>query len=225
MKLDKAKIYIFFILITLFLFSCQTEENVVLNDDTENLISDSQLVAKMLQLTQNPVWADNIIDSTDCFSVKLPVNVIVNGQELQVANETDFDLIENVFNESQQDIDMIQVELPVTIVYADYTQSQILTQEEWDLASECVNTASTGLKCLHFVYPLSVNIYDTVYQVADVQVMDDDMEFYGFLNNLNENILSAIAYPVILVKPDGEEVSCNNNNELLSTLSMFYECD
>ena len=225
MKLDKAKIYIFFILITLFLFSCQSEESVVLQDDTENLISGSQLVDKMLQLTQNPVWADNIIDSTDCFSVKLPVNVIVNGQELQIADKNDFILVENILNESQQDVDMVQVELPATVVYADYTQSQVFTQEDWDLASECVNTASTDLKCLHFVYPLSVNIYDTVYQVADVQVMDDDMEFYGFLNNLNENVLSAIAYPVVVVKPDGEEVSCNNNNDLLNVLSMFYECD
>ncbi|QEE49517.1 hypothetical protein FUA48_07960 [Flavobacterium alkalisoli] len=225
MKLDKAKIYIFFILITLFLFSCQSEENVVLQDDTENLISGSQLVDKMLQLTQNPVWADNIIDSTDCFSVKLPVNVLVNGQELHIAEISDFISVEDIFNESQQDVDMVQVELPATVVYADYTQSQILTQEDWDLASECVNTASTGLKCLRFVYPLSVNIYDTIYQVADVQVMDDDMEFYGFLNNLNENVLSAIAYPVVVVKPDGEEVDCNNNNELLSVLSMFYECD
>ena len=220
MKFVKAKIDIFFILITLLLFSCQSEENIVLQDTSDNLISGSGLVVKMMKVAQNPVSADNIIDSTDCFSVKLPVVVIANGQEITIANETDFTLVEDVFNQSQQDIDEVQVQLPVTVVYADYTDEVINTQQEWLQATTC-NESGSDLTCIAFEYPLSVNTFDTVNQIADVVVVDDNMELYGFLNNLNESVLAAIAYPVVIQSPNGDEITANDNEELLNAINEF----
>ncbi|WP_417356787.1 hypothetical protein [Flavobacterium sp.] len=220
MKFVKAKIEIFFILIALLLFSCQSEENIVFQDMSGNLISGSELVVKMTKVTQNPVSADNIIDSTDCFSVKLPVMVIANGQEITIANEADYSLIEDIFNQSQQDIDEVQVQLPVTVVYADYTEAVISTQQEWLQAATC-NESGSDLTCIAFEYPVSVNTYDTVNQIADVVVVDDNMELYGFLSNLNEDVLAAIAYPVVVQSPNGDEITANDNDELLNAINQF----
>ncbi|KGO84348.1 hypothetical protein Q763_00965 [Flavobacterium beibuense F44-8] len=220
MKFVKAKIDIFFILITLLLFSCQSEENIVLQDTSGNLISESELVVKMMKIAQNPVSADNIIDSTDCFSVKLPVVVTANGEEITIANETDFTLVEDVFNQSQQDVDEVQVQLPVTVVYADYTDEVINTHQEWLQAATC-NENGSDLTCIAFEYPLSVNTYDTVNQIADVVVVDDNMELYGFLNNLSDSVLAAIAYPVVVLSPDGDEISATDNEGLLNAINQF----
>lgn len=220
MKFVKAKIDIFFILITLLLFSCQSEENIVLQDTSDNLISGSGLVVKMMKVAQNPVSADNIIDSTDCFSVKLPIVVIANGEEITIANETDFTLVEDVFNQSQQDIDEVQVQLPVTVVYADYTDEVINTHQEWLQVATC-NENGSDLTCITFEYPISVNTYDAVNQIADVVVVDDNMELYGFLNNLNESVLATIAYPVVVQSPNGDEITANDNEELLNAINEF----
>ncbi|WP_417365410.1 hypothetical protein [Flavobacterium beibuense] len=220
MKFVKAKIDIFFILITLLLFSCQSEENIVLQDTSGNLISESELVVKMMKIAQNPVSADNIIDSTDCFSVKLPVVVTANGEEITIANETDFTLVEDVFNQSQQDVDEVQVQLPVTVIYADYTDEVINTHQEWLQAATC-NESGGNLTCIAFEYPLSVNTFDTVNQIADVVVVDDNMELYGFLNNLSDSVLAAIAYPVVVLSPNGDEITANDNEELLNAINEF----
>lgn len=220
MKFVKAKIDIFFILITLLLFSCQSEENIVLQDTSGNLISGSELAVKMMKVAQNPVSVDNIIDSTDCFSVKLPVVVIANGQEITIDTDADFALVEDVFNQSQQDMDEVHVQLPATIVYADYTEEVINTQQQWLQASSC-NESGGNLTCIAFEYPLSVNTFDTVNQIADVVVVDDNMELYGFLNNLSDSVLAAIAYPVVVLSPDGDEISATDNEGLLNAINQF----
>lgn len=223
MKLAKAKVYIFFT-VTILLFSCQSEENEVTQNDQENLVPGSELALQLFRVTQYPTSADNIIDGSNCFSVNLPVVLKANGQELIIFNEEDYALIEEIFNESDIDEDVIEIDFPIIATRPDYSEFVISNQEEWDTAGNCTGQdALPDLSCMRFNYPLSVNTYDVENQIADVVVMSSKADFNAFLNTMQPGVLAAIAYPVRLLNPVGTQSSLTSNEILLSTINSYAE--
>ena len=78
-------------LIFITFFSCQKEEMVIIDENNnETLTSTSPLTGLITRVSQNPTAIDNVLDNSSCFKVKLPVTVIVNGQNIVVATETDY---------------------------------------------------------------------------------------------------------------------------------------
>jgi len=224
MKLAKANVYIFFTVLTILLFSCQSEENDVTQNDQENLVPGSELVLQLIRVTQYPTSADNIIDNSNCFSVNLPVVLKANGQQLIIFDEEDYVLIEDVFNESDTDEDVIEIDFPIIATRPDYSEFVISSQEEWDAARNCTGQdALRDLSCMRFNYPLSVNTYDVENQIADVVVISSKADFNGFLNTMQPEVHAAIAYPVRLLNPMGVQSSLNSNELLLSAINGYAE--
>lgn len=220
MKLAKANVYIFFTVLTILLFSCQSEENDVTQNDQENLVPSSELALQLMRVTQYPTSVDNIIDNSNCFSVNLPVVLKANGQELIIFNEEDYSLIEEIFNESDTDEDIIEMEFPIIATRPDYSEFVISNQEEWDTARNCTGQdALHDLSCMRFNYPLSINTYDVENQIADVVVISSKADFNGFLNTMQPEVHAAIAYPVRLLSPIGIQSTISSNELLLTSIN------
>ena len=82
--------------------SCRTEEmEFVEAPPEETLIPNSLVASLMMQTTLNDGSNDNIIDNANCFNIQLPVTVIVNGVEITVTSEDDYDAIEYIFGTSE----------------------------------------------------------------------------------------------------------------------------
>ena len=82
----RASQFIFLGFLSILFFSCQKEENEVIQDPTQNLNKTSPLVNLLSRVSQNATSQDNVLDNSSCFSVQLPVTVIVNGDNVVVAN-------------------------------------------------------------------------------------------------------------------------------------------
>lgn len=227
MKPSATKVYIFFTVLTILLFSCQNDESEIILNNEESLLADSELADLMQRMTQYPTSVDNIIDNTNCFAVNLPVTVIANGQQMVIASGADYVLIHNVFNASSTDEDTIEIVYPVTVTYADYSQQEITSQQEWNAAVSCSGNAVLGeLSCIRFNYPVSISTYNTQNQIADVVILDDNMSLYQLIVSINDESLGAIAFPVRMIKPDGGQAIFNTNEELLAAINGYApQCD
>ena len=60
MKLNR---FLILSLVGLFLMSCQSEENEVIQDTTQNLTNTSPLTTLVTRVTQNPTSGDNVMDN------------------------------------------------------------------------------------------------------------------------------------------------------------------
>jgi hypothetical protein len=227
MKPSGTKVYIFFTVLTILLFSCQNDENEIILNNQESLLEGSELAGLMLRMSQYPTSVDNIIDNTNCFAVNLPVTVIANGQQMVIASGADYVLIENVFNASSTDVDTMEIVFPVTVTYADYTQQEITSREQWDTAINCSGNAILGeLSCIRFNYPVSISTYSTVNQIADVVIVDNNFDLYKLISSISEENLEAIAFPIRIIRPDGGQDISNNNEELLDAINEYApQCD
>ncbi len=89
------------------------------------------------------------------------------------------------------------------------------------MASECLEGGDDDdIECIDFVYPITLFTFGVDNQQAnEVQVMSDQ-ELRRFFDELEDDDLISIEFPITLKKYDGTEVTVQNNAELAAALEM-----
>lgn len=213
----KLQVLVWVAIVSTALFvSCQNEEAESTVDETQTLNSEAPLTNLLRRVAMANATDDNVIDSTSCFSVQLPVDVTVNGQVVAVNSEADYANVEALLEQSAVDNDFVSFFFPVTVVFPDYTEEVVETQEEFDTLSVQCQTAgpSEGIDCVSINYPITIFGYNSNLQLADTYVIDNDIELFLLLINLEANEYYALDYPLSIINANGQTVSVNNNDEL-----------
>jgi hypothetical protein len=220
------KILISFMLISI--IGCQKEEETIIQDDTQTFTSSSALSGLLLRTSQFPTAFDNVLDSSSCFSVQLPVTVIVNNQQIVVSNQLDYQLVQNAINQFSNDDDIVNFVYPITIVYQNF-QTQILqnSNDLDDVLDECdEDDGFDEIDCININYPIVLNIYDSNNQVANTITITSNSMLFNFLSNTNSSTLLAVVFPISVTNSNGQNVVINNNAELENFIEdSISDCD
>ena len=70
------------------------------------------------------------------------------------------------------------------------------------------------ITCIDFIYPITLQIYNTDLQVIGVVTIGGDEDFSTFLGDLAADQAISISYPIATTLEDGTEFSVTNNTEL-----------
>ena len=210
--------------------SCRTEETEIVDSPQNETLEANSRVANLLQRTaQNDGSDDNSIDNASCLDIELPVTVIVDGIEIVVDSEEDLELIENIYDEFDDDEDVLEILFPITIVLADFTEITINNFDELeDLAENCAgeNEDDDDIECADIQYPLEASIFDTNNELVGTLTIDDDEELYLFIEDLEDTQIITIGFPIVVVLSDGTEVEASNLDELEEILdNADDDCD
>lgn len=214
--------------ILIFLFACQSEENEVVQDTTQNLTNNAPLSNLMIRVSQNPTSNDNVIDNSSCFSVVLPVTVIVNGQNIVVATAADYQAVQDAIDAFSNDDDIVNFVYPITIQYQNFSTQTLNSSNDLDDAlDQCgEDDGFDEIDCISFNFPFSINVYDANNQLAETITIDNNSELYNFLENLEDNIYIAIQYPISIVNSNGQTVVITNNDQLEDVIEdSIDDCD
>jgi hypothetical protein len=221
------KLYFFLIAILLMLFSCQSEENIAAHSPDSALTKSSPLSLLLSRISQNPTHCDNILDDSNCYSIKLPVSLTVNGENFTVNDESDFGDIRETIDDSNGDNDVIHFSFPITIVFRDFQEMIINNQQQLDDLN-CGNDSDdfNEIRCIDLVFPVNINIYDTNNQIANTITIYDDIELYHFIGNVADTEIFTIVYPVTLILSDASNITVNSNDELeVAVEDAIDDCD
>ncbi|MHA3788121.1 LamG domain-containing protein [Flavobacterium hauense] len=198
--------------------SCQNES---FDEKTEALDSSSSLTAVLKSMSVNDTAEDNVIDSTSCFKVKLPVEVIANKNRITIVTASQYEDVAAIFNQSQDDEDTLSFVFPVTVEDQNYNETVVNNQGEFDaMIASCVVPADTiGGDCVSLMFPITFYNYNSGFQIQNTNVLNTNKELYTMLQNLGPNEYYSIGYPVSLNVNDGAGVTVNNNVELLAAIN------
>lgn len=221
------KSYFLLFLITLLFASCQDEAVQIINpDEQETITANSSLSNLMLRTSANAVSEDNIIDNSNCFSVELPVTVIVGNITITIENEEGFDELQELLENFEDEIPAFV--FPITIISADYTETVIENQDQLEaLLEECIEDNDV-IECVDFVYPISFSVLNSEFVIIDTVTIESNEALHDFLENLEDNNTNLVAlnFPVTLEYASGETVTVNSNTELSDAISSVDEdCD
>jgi len=215
----------------LFFTSCQDEifEETPINEE-EVLVANSALASSMRSTATMDGSLDNIIDHANCLSIELPVTVIVNGLEITIDSVEDYEVIEAIFDEFDNDNDNLEIVFPITIILSDFTEITINNYDELEnFIDECSgeNEVDDDIECIDFQYPITISIFNSEFQVIDTVTINSDDELYNFIENeLEDNVLASLNYPVTMILSDGSTITVNSNAELEAAIDAAEnECD
>lgn len=210
--------------------SCQDEVTEITQPtNEETIVANSPLASAMLRTATRDGSLDNILDAANCLSIELPVTVIVNGIEIVIDSVEDYDIIEAIFNEFNNDDDNLEIVFPITIILSDFTEIVIESYQELEVfIAECSgeNESDDDIECIDFAYPITISVYDSNFQVIETVVIENDQQLYVFIENLGGGVLASINFPVTMILADGSTMVVNNNSELLAAINNADDtCD
>jgi len=199
--------------IVLLNLSCRKEEFVSIPGPDQQPLANSMVADLLERTTLKDGSADNIIDKSNCFTVQLPVIVKVNGTDLFVDTEDDYINIEAIFDASDDDTDVLEIQFPITVILSDFTEVPVADQTEFDtLSASCngENVADPDIECLDIQYPISASIFNPTTELTDKLSLTNDWQLFDFLDNLKIDDVVDISFPINVILADGSEVSVGN---------------
>lgn len=210
--------------------ACRTEETEIIDAPPEDVLTSTSLVAKLMQRTSiNDGSKDNIIDYANCLKIKLPITVTANGEEIIVSTEEDYNKIEHVFDNSDEDIDSISISYPIDIILQDYSVVTISSSSELNnYSKDCngENEDDEDIECLDYKYPLTFYIYNSNKDLINTLTVNSDSDLYHFIKDLDPSDFVSINFPITLTLLDGTELTINNLIELEATIKAYDNfCD
>jgi hypothetical protein len=146
----------------------------------------------------------------------LPVTAVANGHQFTVQGYDDYYNVREILEESSTDDDIIHYTFPLTIEYKNYQEVVVNSQTELDnLKSNCGAEATFHeIECIDFVYPISVNTYNTATQVPSTVSIATNSQWYNYIESLGANQIYSLVFPVTMRKSNGQTVIFNTNTEL-----------
>ncbi|TYA57307.1 hypothetical protein [Formosa maritima] len=224
------KSLVLFVIIAISVLSCRTEETELIEAPAEETILPNSSIANLMQRTaSNDGSVDNIIDYANCFTAQLPISVTVNGVQLTINNTNDYDAIETIFDEFDDDSDTITIGFPITIVFEDYSEVTVSNSSElMTYANNCLgeNVMDDDIECLDFIYPISASIFNINNELIDTIYLNNDYELYYFIDNINSSDIVSLNFPITVTLFNGSQLVISSLTELESTLINFTNtCD
>lgn len=215
----KTLLKIILINIGLFLvLSCQKESTLLIEPPVNEILKSNSSVASLIKRTTIKDGSiDNIIDSANCLTVILPVNVIANGVPLTINSEADYLLIKNIFDEFSLDIDTLTIIFPIKISLSNFEIITVYNSNELqELAKECIgeNEIDDDIECVDFVYPINISIYNTSSQLTQTIVVQSDEQFYKLVEDIEDYYIVQINFPISVILYDGSTQTIADMSEL-----------
>ncbi|GAB1858605.1 hypothetical protein MHTCC0001_34450 [Flavobacteriaceae bacterium MHTCC 0001] len=231
MKIKFSTLVLLPFFVLLMLTSCQ-EEKVEVSPpaDSEALVSDSELTSLISSAAKMDGSKDNIIDNASCISIKFPFIVKVRGLEIRISSEADYDLVEAIYDEFDDDEDRLDFIFPITIINAGHEEIVINNVAELvKFVEECggENEEDDDIECIDFQYPISFSIFSPDFDVIDTVTIENDRQLHLFMKRVrNSDVIASLNFPVTMKLSDGTTVQANSNEELREIIKEAKDaCD
>lgn len=185
------------------LTGCQQEELIVKLPPAGTTITKADAVTTLVsRVATRDGSTDNILDKSSCVALVFPVTINTNGQTFVINNIDDLDEIEDLFDDSGND--EVEFVFPIRVILADYTEIQIQDEDALDdLLDSCDDD---DIECIDFKYPLEFKTYDAQNQVAGTITITSDYALYSFIDQLDDDELVGLVFPVTLILSNGSEI-------------------
>lgn len=230
MKTPKYILLVFLLITLVANIGCRTEEIEFEQAPPEETLTPYSSAANLMQRTaMNDGSSSNIVDNSNCFNIQFPFTVIVNGTQISIESNDDYDLIEDILDALDDDDDELEISFPIVIVLNDYTEITINNSTElYSYADACngENEDDDDIECIDFQYPITASIFNANNELLETFTITNDNSLHDFIDDLDDDDLVSINFPITLIVFDGTTLVVNNMTELENAIDQYDDtCD
>ena len=220
---------IFSLMLLVSLFSCRTENDLSIDPPEEATIAPNSTIANLMaRVATNDGSDDNIIDKASNLLIQLPITVVANGIELEIIDSNAFEVIEDIYNQSNDDVDELVISYPITVILTDYTN--VIVNSDAELTTlrgdNMENENDEDIECIDFIYPITMFVFDEENDEINSIIIENDFELYVFIEDLNTLAAVTLEFPITVQYANEETQIVNNIQELENEISAADDtCD
>ncbi|MBC3757629.1 hypothetical protein H7U19_04395 [Hyunsoonleella sp. SJ7] len=212
------------LLVSIFTFtSCQDEIDSE-NGNRENTNSATSPTANNLERSSMYDGSfDDFLDGISCSSVLLPVTATVNGTQVNIISESDYNLVLDIVGEFTNDDDTVQFRFPLTVRLSNYTEVQVMNQTEYDAlmdaCEDAENQAKDAISCLDIDFPISILTFDLNVEQTGSVIIESEQELYAYMNNFGNDALFSVNYPITATLNGETTIEITSDMDLQSRIN------
>ncbi|MDP2087896.1 MAG: hypothetical protein Q8J84_00670 [Flavobacteriaceae bacterium] len=218
-----AKKITYYFPIVLLVFSCQGEIDINEGENPNTNNYNSEITNHYSRIGMHDGSFDDIIDNNSCSSIVLPVSLLANGIPLNINSTSDYQLVINIFNQSQIDEDRVVLKFPFTIINKDYSKTVIVNQQQLEnirnTCNESIINNLSPISCVDIIYPIKISLFNKSIDQSTIVKINNDYELFNFMTNLSVNEVYSIQYPIIVTPIKQGNLTINSDDELKTIIN------
>ncbi len=203
--------------------SCQDEidnENGQ-NPNTNN--SESETASNLERSSMYDGSFDDFLDGTSCSSILLPVIATVNGTQVSIITQSDYQTVLNILGQFSNDNDTVTLKFPLSVKLSNYTEVVVTNQSEYDaIVNTCETLEAEGkgaISCIDIDFPITIFTYSVNLEQTGSVVIQSEQQLYTYINNMDNTELFAVNYPITAKLSDNTSVTITSDLDLQTKIN------
>ncbi|MDD7884821.1 hypothetical protein [Flavivirga sp. 57AJ16] len=218
-----------FLLSILTFTSCQDEIDNENGENPNTNAANSETANNLERSSMYDGSFDDFLDGMSCSSILFPVTATINGTQITLINEANYDLVLNILGELNNDDDEIVFQFPLSVKLSNYTEVQVANQTEYDaLINACEqaeNNAQDAINCLEIDFPITILTYNLNIEQTGSVVIESEQQLYTYMSNFGEDEKFAVNYPITATLNGETVIEITSDLDLKSQISDCLDVD
>jgi hypothetical protein len=211
-------------LITMLSFtSCQDEIDNNIGQDPNTNDANSVTTSNYKRTAMHDGSFDDFLDGNACSSILLPVVATVNGTQVSIVSQSDYQQVINILGQFNNDNDQVILQFPFTVRLSNYTEVLVTSQGNYNAIIQACEAAKAqgedAISCLEIDFPITILTYNVNFEQTGSLVIQSEQQLFTYMDNLGNDELFSISYPISIMFSNGTNATVNSDIDLQSSIN------
>ncbi|QOG02112.1 hypothetical protein [Flavobacterium sp. MDT1-60] len=203
--------------------SCQSEIDNEQGENPNTNSANSTTTSNLKRASMYDGSFDDFLDGASCSSILLPVTAKVNGVQVSILSQADYQQVISILGQFNDDQDTVVLQFPLKVKLSNYNEVTVNNQTEYNaILTACTGAEVSGQNAISSVnisFPITILTFDLSFKQTASVVITSEQQLYTYMSNLSSTELFSVNYPISATIADGSKTTISSDAELQTTIN------
>lgn len=209
--------------------SCQSEIDNVEGENPNTNSANSTTTNNLKRSSMYDGSFDDFLDGAPCSSILLPVAAKVNGVQVSILSQLDYQQVISIFGQFNDDQDTVVLQFPLKVKLSNYTEVTVTNQTEYNAILDACTSAETSgqdaFSSVNISFPITILTFNLSLEQTGSVVITSEEQLYMYMSNLSSTELFSVSYPISVTIADGTKVTVSSDAELQAAINASLKTE
>ena len=209
--------------------SCQSEIDEVQGQNPNTNSANSTTTKNLERTSMYDGSFDDFLDGASCSSILLPFTAKVNGVQVSILSQLDYQQVISIFGQFNNDQDTVVLQFPFKVKLSNYTQATVNNQSEYNaILNSCTSAENSGqdaISSVNITFPITILTYNLSLLQTGSVVITSEQQLYAYMSNVSTTELYSVNYPITVTIADGTKQTISSDAELQSAITASLKTE
>ncbi|MNQ21606.1 hypothetical protein D3C85_347320 [compost metagenome] len=209
--------------------SCQSEIDNVEGENPNTNSANSTTTNNLKRSSMYDGSFDDFLDGAPCSSIVLPVAAKVNGVQVSILSQLDYQQVISIFGQFNDDQDTVVLQFPLKVKLSNYTEATVTNQTEYNAILDACTSAETSgqdaISSVNISFPITILTFNLSLEQTGSVVITSEEQLYMYMSNVSSTELFSVSYPISVTIADGTKVRVSSDAELQAAINASLKTE